>query len=117
MLSYARVADDDTHTYEAQLEECVSKQYVYLMLDKATYQAHKCDENLDDVYQQEIFLRYDMLRLVNHRKLHNPTNPLYDLQIQILEKDMSRYLYLIDELRDRLRTSPSKIRIMSSDAR
>ncbi len=115
-LSYARLEDDEFHTYEAYLDNYVNKQYVYLMLDKATYQAHKCDENLYDVYQQEIILRYDMLRLVQHRRTHNPSNPLYELQIQILEKDTSRYLYLLDELRERLRASSSKFRMMGSDA-
>jgi hypothetical protein len=101
-LCYARVPEDPILTYEAYLEEYVGKQYAYLLLDKATYQSHKCDANLSDVYQQEIILRDEMLRLVRYRRGNDPLNPLYDMQIQILEKDMSRYRYLLDELNYRL---------------
>jgi hypothetical protein len=47
-----------------------------------------------------------MLRLVRYRKQNDPGNCLYDWQIQILEKDVSRYCYLLEELREKVRCRP-----------
>jgi hypothetical protein len=105
-LDYMRLPEDPILTYDYHLEECVNREYIYLLIDKETYRAHKCDANQLDVYQQEISLRTHMLRLVRYRKQNDPGNCLYDWQIQILEKDMSRYCYLLEELREKVRCRP-----------
>ncbi len=104
---YRSLPEREVDIYEDQLQEYVNREYLYLLLDKNTYGDYKCDVNLLDVYEQEIRVREAMMVLIHHKISHTTDNQIFKDQFQILEKDISRFHYLADELKTRLRKPSS----------
>ena len=88
--------------YEKILEQRVHTEALYLFIDKDMYREDKSDANLWSVYAQEIRFRVHGLAFFNFKRLSDPQNQVLLQQIQILEKEKSRFQYLSEELADKL---------------
>jgi len=92
--------------YERILEQRLHKEALFLLMDRVSYMEHKSNLNLWGLYAQEIRVRTEGEALLRFKLSLAGADPLYAHQLQILEKEKSRFIYLLDELTEKIRTSP-----------
>jgi len=94
-------------SYDAVLEDRLRSEAVYVLMDRDTYAAHKCDVNLLELYEQEIRVRKAAVLLLRHKSM---LDSRWLGQIQWLQSEVSRFEFLADALyEDRIRRSPAAL--------